>query len=401
MKNLKKDFPWFEANDGLIYLDSGATSLKPQCVINSVNKYMIKESYNSHNTDSKYTYSTTKVIYETKEKLANYLGTKSDNIIFTPGATHSLNMVSQGIKNMLNEGDEILLNTLEHASNLLPWFEVAKEKKLTIKYIETKNIFLTEEEIINSISPKTKLISFANGTNLIGAWLNAEEISIKIKEKNSNTIICVDATQYIPLNKMNLENSQIDFLACSGHKMCAPTGIGLLYLNDKMKKYLKPTIYGGAMNKSIKKDSYLQMDSLEKYEAGTLNILGIYGWNAALDYLNNLDLKEIKNNLIKIKKYLDQEINKIPEFSVINDNVNSYVTIFKHDTLFSQDLAGYLGQNGIIVRSGLSCAKLAHYNTKYDQFVRVSLYIYSDYEDVYKLIEVLKKYKKGDEINWF
>ncbi|MGL5640427.1 MAG: cysteine desulfurase [Mycoplasmoidaceae bacterium] len=400
MKNLKKDFPWFEANEGLTYLDSGATSLKPQCVIDFVNKYMIKESYNSHNTDSKYTYSTTKVIYETKEKLANYLGTKSENIIFTPGATYSLNMVSQGIKHMLNEGDEILLNTLEHASNLLPWFELAKEKKLNIKYIETKDLFLTEEEIINSISKKTRLISFANGTNLIGAWLDAERISIKIKEKNPNTIICVDGTQYVPLNNMKLNNSKIDFLACSGHKMCAPTGIGLLYLSDEIKENFRPTIYGGGMNKSITKDSYLQMNNLEKYEAGTLNILGIYGWNAAIDYLNNLDFKEIKNNLIEIKKYLDKEINKIPGFSVINDNVNSYITIFKHETLFSQDLAGYLGQNGIIVRSGFSCAKLAHYNTKYDQFVRVSLYIYSDYDDVNKLIAILKKYKKGDEINW-
>ena len=174
----------------------------------------------------------------------------------------------------------------------------------------------------------------------------------------------------------------------------------MLYLNDEMKKHLKPTIYGGGMNKSIKKDSYLQMDSLAKYEAGTLNILGIYGWNAALDYLNNLDFKEVKNHLFEIKKYLDKEINKIPGFSVINDNVNSYITIFRHETLFSQDLAGYLGQNKIIVRSGFSCAKLAHYNTKYDQFVRISLYVYSDYEDVDKLIEVLKKYKKGDEINW-
>lgn len=400
MKNLKKDFPWFEVNKGITYLDSGATTLKPQCVIDFVNKYMIEESYNSHNTDSKYTYSTTKIIYETKEKLANYLGTKAENIIFTPGATYSINMVSQGIKHILNEGDEILLNTLEHASNLLPWFELAKEKNLIIKYIENKDIFLSEDEILSSISPKTRLISFANGTNLIGGSLNAEEISIKIKGKNPNTIICIDGTQYVPLNKMDLMNSRIDFLACSAHKMCAPTGIGLLYLNDEMKKHLKPTIYGGGMNKSIKKDSYLQMDSLAKYEAGTLNILGIYGWNAALDYLNNLDCKEIKSHLFEIKKYLDKEINKIPGFSVINDNVNSYITIFRHKTLFSQDLAGYLGQNKIIVRSGFSCAKLAHYNTKYDQFVRISLYVYSDYEDVDKLIEVLKKYKKGDEINW-
>lgn len=400
MKNLKKDFPWFEANKGITYLDSGATSLKPQCVIDYVNKYMVEESYNSHNTDSKYTYSTTKVISETREKLANYLGTKSGNIIFTPGATYSINMVSQGIKDILNEGDEILLNTLEHASNLLPWFEIAKEKKLIIKYIETKDIFLTEEEILNSISSKTRLISFANGTNLIGCSLNAEEISIKIKKKNPNIIVCIDATQYVPLNKMNLANSKIDFLVCSAHKMCAPTGIGLLYLGNEIKTHFKPTIYGGGMNKNIKKDSYSLMDDLSKYEAGTLNILGIYGWNAALDYLNNLDLKKVKENLFEIKKYLDKEINKIPGFSVINDKVDSYLTIFRHESLFSQDLAGYLGENNIIVRSGFSCTKLAHHNTKYDQFVRVSLYVYSDYEDVDKLIEVLKKYKKGDEINW-
>ena len=141
MKKVKKDFAWFDVYNGISYLDSGATSLRPQCVIDFVTKYMIEESYNAHDTDSKYTYSTTKIIYETKEQLAKYLGTKAENITFTPGATYSINMVSQGIKHILNEGDEILLNTLEHASNLLSWYELAKEKNLIIKYIENKDIF--------------------------------------------------------------------------------------------------------------------------------------------------------------------------------------------------------------------------------------------------------------------
>ncbi len=400
MKDYKKDFPWFQKNKGIIYLDSGATSLKPQIVIDEVNKYMIEESYNSHNTDSLHTYKTTQAIHNAKEKLATFLGTNIDNIIFTPGATYSINMITNGIEHLIKPGDEIILNTLEHASNLLPWFQFAEKTKAVIKYIDNNKLFLTEQDIIDSITPNTKVISFANGTNLIGASLNAEEISIKIKKKNPNTIVCIDATQFVPLNKMDLKNSKIDFLVCSGHKMCAPTGVGLLYVESELKKIFKPSIFGGGMNKTIKKDEFEEMENNAKYEAGTLNILGIYGWSAAIDYLNSIDLKKRKLELIEIKKYLEKEIEKINGFVVLNKDIDSYVLIFKNDQLFSQDLANFLGNNNIIVRSGFSCAKLVHHNTNESNIVRVSLYIYSDYDDANKLLEVLRNYKKGEELNW-
>ncbi|MGL4647466.1 MAG: aminotransferase class V-fold PLP-dependent enzyme [Mycoplasmoidaceae bacterium] len=400
MENYKKDFPWFKKNKGVIYLDSGATSLKPQCVIDAVNQYMIDESYNAHNTDSLHVYKTTQKINDTKKKLAAFLNTDIENIIFTPGATFSINMIAYGIKHLIKPGDEILLNTLEHASNLLPWFQLAKETGAVIKYLDTEELFLDEKTILQGITNKTRIIAFANGTNLIGGQLDAESISKKIKTINPQTIICIDATQYIPLNKMDLKNSAIDFLACSGHKMCAPTGIGIIYVKLDMKKDFRPSIFGGGMNKTIRKEEFEAMESNAKYEAGTLNIMGIYGWNAAIDYLNTIDLKAKKEELKAIKKYLEEEIDKIADFEVINKGVDSYIVIFKNKNVFGQDFANYLGKNDIIVRSGLSCAKLAHHNTNESNIVRASLYLYSDYDDANRLLEVLRKYKKGEELNW-
>ncbi len=398
--NYKKDFPWFKNNPNLIYLDSAATSLKLECVKEAINDYIDNWSYNPHNIDSKHTYKCIEVINETRKLLANFLNSsESGKIIFTPGATYSINIAADGIKHNLNEGDEIIINTMEHASNILPWYKIAEERKCKIIFAEIHELRLNEEDLISKITNRTKIIAFANATNLIGNKINAEKLSIRIKEKNPNVIIFVDATQYLSLERMDIKNSKIDFVCCSAHKMFGPTGIGALYYSDWVGKIFKPYIVGGGMNNTINKSSFTYLNDVGKYEGGTPNVMGIFGWNAALKYVEKIDLNKEKNRLIELKKYLDNELSKIQNVKIINKGINSHITIFNYDGIFSQDFASYLGVNGIIVRSGLSCAKLIHENINNNAVIRVSLSIYNDKSDVDYLISVIKKFKKGDELN--
>ncbi|MGL5630648.1 MAG: aminotransferase class V-fold PLP-dependent enzyme [Mycoplasmoidaceae bacterium] len=398
MKKIRDDFPWFENNKHLIYLDSASTSLKPLFVINSVIKYLSSESYNFHNSDSFVTYSVKKKYIETKQLIAKYIGCEPDNIIFTSGATASSNIVALGLENYFQEGGEILISTLEHASNILPYIRLTKKTKATISYIKSKNIYISEDDIIDSISEKTKLVAFSNCSNIIGYKIDAESISKRIKYLFPNTLICIDATQYLPTKKMDIKNSNIDFLICSAHKMLGPTGIGMLYISNSGLKKLEVTLLGGGMNSSISKYSYTTLPSIGKFEPGTLNIEGIYGWHSALKYYESIDLEKEEEKIYNLKFYLEKEILKLDNYMVHNPKVKSSIIIFTYKNVSGQDFAHYLNNNNIIVRSGLSCAKLIYENIMVNDVIRISMHVYTEKDDIDYLISVLKKYRRGDEL---
>ncbi|MGL4769178.1 MAG: aminotransferase class V-fold PLP-dependent enzyme [Mycoplasmoidaceae bacterium] len=398
MKKIRDDFPWFKNNKDLIYLDSASTSLKPLSVINSVIKYLSSESYNFHNSDSFATYSVKKKYIETKQLIAKYIGCEPDNIIFTSGATTSSNIVALGLENYFQEGGDILISTLEHASNILPYIRLTKKTKATISYIKSKNIYISEDDIIDSISKKTKLVAFSNCSNIIGYKIDAEAISKKIKYLFPNTLICIDATQYLPTKKMDIKNSNIDFLICSAHKMLGPTGIGMLYISNNGLKKLEVTLLGGGMNSSISKYSYTTLPSIGKFEPGTLNIEGIYGWHSALKYYESIDLEKEEEKIYNLKFYLEKEILKLDNYTVHNPKVKSSIIIFTYKNVSGQDFAHYLNNNNIIVRSGLSCAKLIYENIMVNDVIRISMHVYTEKDDIDYLILVLKKYRRGDEL---
>lgn len=394
----RKDFSWFDLNPELTYFDSAATSLKPKYVIESVVKYLERETYNTHNTDSKETYKTKIVYNETKKLLGNYFGANPDNIAFTSGATLSINIISLGLEHIFKNGGEILLNTLEHSSNILPFIELTKNTEAKIRYIYSKSIFLTEDEILTSITLDTKIISFCNSSNLIGKKIDAEKISKKIKKMFPNILIIVDATQYSATKKMNIADSMIDFLVCSAHKMMGPTGIGMLYVSNLALKIIRPRIVGGGMNLYVNKFDYEPLLGIQKLESGTLNIEGIYGWNAALKYYETFDMDSENKKINELKDYIENELNKIDEFIIHNPKVKSTLIIFSRKNVNGQDFTHYLGLNGIIARAGLSCAKLIYNNINVKDVVRISMHFYTTKEDVEKLISVIKNYKKGDEL---
>lgn len=401
---IRDNFFWFKHNPEMVYLDSAATTLKPYDVIMSIKEYVEYDCTNPHNTDSNFAYRAKKVMDETRTLLAEYLNTSYKNIVFTPGATFSLNMIAESISSFLNEDDEIIITNAEHASNILPWFEIRNKKNLSVIFANHPITFdedIIFENILSKITSKTKVIAFANGTNLIGTKINAERLSKKIKKINPDILIIVDATQYLSHSKMDLKNSNIDFVVGSAHKMYGPTGIGFMYISNSFFDKIRPNVVGGGMNHIIKKEFYTLMDGPSKFEAGTPNMIGIYGWNAALKFYKKINIEKERERIYKLKKYLDNQLSKIPGINVYNKDIDSFITIFSYDNVFSQDLASYLGTKNIIVRSGLSCAKLADEIINYPHVIRVSMHFYTNQEDIEKLIKVLQNYKKGDEIDAF
>lgn len=401
MNKIRQDINWFKNNPDYIYMDSGATSLKPNVVTEAIIKYCDHDCTNPHNTNSDFSFKTKKVMSETKQLLADYLDASQDEIAFTPGATFSLNMIADGIIDLFDESHEIVLTNAEHASNILPWFKIREKKNSKIVFAEAsiENEKETIKNIISKINKNTKLVSFANGTNLIGNKLNATYLSEEIKKINPNVIIVVDATQYLTLNKMDLKNSKIDFLVGSAHKMLGPSGIGFLYISSRFQSSSKPSVLGGGMNNIIKRSYYTLVNNISAYEAGTPNIMGIYGWNAALKYYSTFNLDDERKRIYELKKYLDECLMKVKDIIVINPNIESSITIFKHKNVYSQDLGSYLGSKKIIVRSGLSCAKLADEIINFNDVVRVSLSFYNTKNEIDKLITELTEYKKGDELD--
>lgn len=396
---LRSNIEWFNNNKDFAYLDSGATSLKPKCVIEAIVNYCNFYCTNPHNDDSSFAHYAHIIMDETREKIAKILNTRKDSIIFTPGATYSLNFVANFLEPFLNEGDEIILSNAEHASNLLPWYEVKERKKVKIVFVDIDIYSDNIDAFLNKITDKTRVISFANETNLLGNSIDANKLAEKVKKINPNIFISVDACQYFAHNVMDLSNTNIDFVSWSAHKMLGPTGIGALYISHKLIEKLKPSIVGGGMNFEITKNYYTLVSGPLKFEAGTPNILGIFGWHQALDYYLDSEIKQAQQKIYELKHYFDNEVSKIEGFKVFNKGINAFNSIISRDGVFSQDLASYLGTKKIIVRSGLSCAKLANEVIEQDHVVRVSYHFYTNKDDIDKILEVLKKYKKGDELN--
>lgn len=400
MKKVKQDFPWFKNNPGYYYFDSGATSLKPQSVIDREVYYYANLGLSPHNADSNKAYEILNEIEQSRLALATLLNCKKDNIIFNSGATEGISSIASGIKHLINKNDEIILNYAEHGSNIVPWIELCNQTGAKIVWIHGDiNGLIKEDEIINAITSKTKIISFANAFNLIPQKLDATYLCNKIKSINKDIITIVDATQFLVHNKMDLAKTKADFVVFSAHKMLGPTGIGAMYIANDYINILKPYRLGGFMNNFLGEDNYTLSSGTSRFEGGSPHTSGIIGWKAAIEYLNDYGWDNIKKYESELMGYLIKELQQLPNVELFNPSKDSSLLIFNVKQCHCQDIASYLANNKIIVRSGLSCAKLTPNLTHEDGFVRISLYIYNDKEDIDYLIKVLKAYQKGDELN--
>lgn len=396
MKNIKKEFAWFQNNPDYIYFDSGATTLKPKSVVSAIVNYYENLGSNPHNIDSELTYNVNQKIREVRDKMAQLINASSDEIIFCNGATEGLNLIANGVGNLLNKDDEIIITKGEHASNLIPWMRLVKTRGVKLVFLGSKNKLPTKDDFLKAITDKTKVVTFSSGFNLTGHSLNENEISQAIKKINKDIIISVDAVQSLQHRESNVQKGGYDFLVCAGHKMFGPTGIGAIYMKEKWINIIEPLKYGGGMNFSINQDDYVMYNNYMKFEGGTPNAAGILGFGAAIDFINSIGYNNIEKYEIELGKYAREQLSQIKDITIYNIDDKSSTIAINYNGIFAQDLANYLGKNKIIVRSGLSCAKLMNEILDTQQLVRISLHIYNTKEDIDKLVNVLKKFKKED-----
>ena len=382
-------------NKNIVYFDNGATTLKPKCVKEAICNYYTEYTANAHRGDYSLS-ATVDSLYEgTREKIRDFINAKeTSEIVFTSGTTNSMNMIVSGFfRNYLKRDDEVLVTLSEHASNILPWFILQKEIGIKVKYIELNDKHeVTVENVKKAINNKTKVISLAMVTNVIGDERPIKEIS-KIAHDN-NILMVVDAAQGAPHKKIDVQDMDIDFMAFSGHKMYGPTGIGVLYGKFDLLDKVKPFNYGGGMNAMFTKDGYVELREIPtRLEGGTPNIEGVLGLSAAIDYLNNIGMDKINKYERGLRKYLINELSKLDFITIYNKDVDTNIVAFNIDGVFEQDTAIYLDKYNICVRAGNHCAKMIDNVFNISNTVRISLSFYNTKEEVDLLINVLKNSK--------
>ena len=389
----REDFPMLEKD--IIYLDNGATTLKPKCVIDAINDYYSNYSANAHRGDYDISYKVDVAYEDTRKRVASFINAEINEIVFTSGCTDSLNMVSNGFfRNKLKENDEVLISLAEHASNVLPWFKLAKDIGIKVNYIELDdNLHITLDNVIKAINDNTKVISLAGITNVIGDIRPIKEI-VEYAHQH-NIYVVVDGAQSVPHTKVDVKEIDCDFLCFSGHKMCGPTGVGVLYGKKELLEELEPVRLGGGMNESFDSiDEVYLKDVPTRFEAGTPNIAGVIGLGTAIDYLSNIGMDTISNKEKELKEYLVNKLSKLDHIGIINSACDSGVLAFNVEGVFAQDVAYFLNKYNICVRAGNHCAKILKNAIGVKNTVRVSLYFYNTKEEIDKLVELLSDKNK-------
>ena len=384
----REDFPII--NDNLIYLDNAATTLKPNKVIDAINDYYKNYSVNIHRGEYDLSFKADQAYANARLTVAKFINTDEKSIVFTKGTTDSLNMIVDGyFKNHLNKDDEVLITKSEHASNVLPWFNLAKEKGIKVNFIDLNDdLTLSLDKVKEAITNNTKVISLAGITNVIGDIRPIKEICDLAHSKG--ILVVEDGAQSVPHIKIDVKESNIDFLAFSGHKLCGPTGIGVLYIKPSLIDEFKSVEFGGGMNESFDSvDEVYLKEAPTRFEAGTPNIAGAIGLASAIKYIESIGLDKIHEYECELKDYLVSKLSNIDHIKVINPNTKSGIIALTIDDIFPQDVGYYLNKYNICVRTGNHCDKLLKDLIGVRNTLRISLYFYNTKEEIDKIVELL------------
>ena len=393
----REDFPMLKQD--IIYFDNGATSLKPQCVINKMTDYYENYSANAHRGDYDISFKVDVEYENAREEVKNFINAKSkEEVVFTSGTTDSLNMIASGFfANLLEAGDEILITTSEHASNVLPWFRLSKDLGCVVNFIPLdESLHVTLDNVRKSITSNTKVIALAGITNVVGDIRPIKEITKLAHEYDIFGV--VDGAQLVPHLKTDVQDLDIDFLAFSGHKMLGPTGVGVLYGKKELLEELEPINLGGGMNESFDTvDTVYLKDLPTRLEAGTPNIAGVIGLGEAVRYINKIGMDKIHERELHLRDYLIEKLMPLNHVDIINLEADSGILAFNVDGIFSQDVAYYLNKYNVCARAGNHCAKILKNATGVTNTLRVSLFFYNTEKEIDEFVELLKNKEKIEE----
>ncbi|MDD3207486.1 MAG: aminotransferase class V-fold PLP-dependent enzyme, partial [Bacilli bacterium] len=394
---LRQDFPMFQngvkmQGKPLVFLDNASTTFKPYAVEKAVNEYFETMTANSHRGDYDLCYNIDVRIDEAREALARFINADKKEIVFTSGTSMSINLIAYGYgTKYLTKDDEILITQAEHASNVLPWFKVGEMTGCKINYIPLNNEGkLVPENLKKVISKKTKIIAVAHVTNVLGFIVDIKEIA-RIAHEYGAIVVC-DGAQSVPHMPTNVKDLDVDFLSFSGHKMIGPTGIGVLYGKYELLEKTTPFMTGGGMNAKFDMCgdiTYLAPPA--KFEAGTQNIEGIFGLRAAVEYLSNVGMENIREYEADLRKYAIEKLKSNDKVILYNETAESGIITFNIKDVFAQDEATYLNSQGIACRSGQHCAKVLLDYLGEVATVRASIYFYNTKEDIDIFVSALEK----------
>ena len=388
----KKDFPIFQKNKNLIYLDSAATTQKPKVVIDAINQFYKEFNANINRGLYDLSIKSTEAYESSREKIANFINADKNEIIFTSGTTDSLNKLSRALPKLFNKKNEIVLTEMEHHSNLVPWQETAKESKMKLKFIPLKNMELDYEIAEKIINEKTAIVSLTHLSNSLGTINNIEKI-IELAKKHG-AIVIIDAAQSIAHKKIDVKKLNADFLVFSGHKIFASTGIGIIYGKKQILEKLPAFQFGGDMIKEVSLEESSYELPPKKFEAGTPNIAGAISLGKAIDYINNIGINKIEKYENELTTYTIKELKKIPKIIIYESENQGPIISFNLDNIHPHDIASILSYENIAIRAGHHCCMPLMKKLEVQGTCRISLSIYNNKEDIDKLIQGIKKVKE-------
>lgn len=391
IEKVRKDFPMIVNHPEIVYFDNGATTFKPQVVIDAVNNFYTEINSNVHRGDYPISMKSSSLYDGTRDVIAKFINCNSNEVAFMHNVSEVLNQIAWGLgKGWLKEGDVVLTTENEHASNLMPWYRLEKEIGIKVEYMPvSKEGVVQLDEVKKMMNDKVKVITVAEVTNVLGSLQPVKELTKLAHEYGA--FMVVDGAQSVPHRKTDVRDTDIDFLGFSAHKMCGPGGVGVLYGKHELLEQMEPMLLGGGMNARFQACGDMELkEAPEKFEAGTPNIEGVIGLSAAANYLMEIGMDNIEAYEKELRAYFASKVKELDNIEFYNPTNETGPVAFNAKGVFAQDSGSYLASQGICVRSGNHCAKILHEIIGTDATIRASLYFYNTKEEVDRCVEAMK-----------
>lgn len=399
MLNVKKNFAILKRP--IAYLDSAATSQKPEAVIEAIADYYRNHNANVHRGVHILAEEATELFENARKSVADFIGAKQEEIVFVRNTTEAINLVAYawGRKNV-GRGDEVATTVMEHHSNFVPWQQLCLEKNATFSVWDINDDgTLDLDKISGVVNSKTKILAVTHVSNVTGVINDVKEIVNRAKRINPDILVLVDGAQAVPHMKVNVADLTADFYAFSGHKMLGPMGIGVLYGKKELLENMTPFLMGGGMIREVSIDKTEFREAPTRFEAGTPDVASAVGLSAAIDYLKKLGMENVREHEKELTKYCLEKLKEVTIYGPTDLERRAGVISFNYKNVHSHDVAQVLDSVGVCVRSGHHCAMPLHTRLGISASTRASLYVYNDKSDIDRLVEGLKKVKSVFKLN--
>jgi cysteine desulfurase/selenocysteine lyase len=385
---IRKDFPIYLKHPNLKYLDSAASALKTQTVVDAIDRYYTTLGVNVHRGAYDLAYEATQLYEDARLTVSEFIGASPDEIIFTKGTTSSLNMIANAYRDILKADDEIITTELEHHSSILPWMKVAQKTGAKLVYIPLNHEGrITVESFQKVLTDRTKVVVITHVSNAMGYLTPAADIIRLAHQKQA--VVVLDGAQAVPHMHVDVKALDADYYAFSGHKMFGPSGVGVLYGKVKLLNTLEPFEFGGEMVDQVFKDTFTYKDAPLRFEAGTPVIAGAIGLSAAIQYIRSIGYDKMHDHTHHLHQYTLSKLKSLPGITLYNPTADQAIITFNVDGIHPHDIATMLDQDQVNVRAGHHCAQLVTQFLGVTATLRASFQIYNSIEDCDAFIQAV------------